>query len=527
MPEFRLKIAAAAREIDAELASLPELPSVNQLLIVKNALANVGGQVKQHLQGESSRHLVFQNHWRNICERFCKAVLDMKPSLHLGAAMNRVVINLDDDGDESSSGSPFSARATPTPSRYRTITKAEQTPRLNLRGTVPFPSQAPHNAQNRPTSRPGIFSTPTRRPNQANPPSSQARTPNGNRDPYAHCRHTGKKWTLLEIRSLIVQYMPAGMSDVVNHAVRQDMCMSSMAQWYQPIEVFLFHTKSLFRKMIFDCLDDGLEYWQQTQLFRDCRKILDDYLSELEMMQAGFNKEIFELETFRLFTLIEPNFSKNKADETKLLNDRRTECRAKEQVRTKVEREFNKKNFEDDEEKAVALEAALKSEAEKILNDKARKIEEILGKDPFACEIEVAAYARGYYVTAAHRFVEDICRFTQGKLFRTVENNIDFLLADKLQLSGVNEGKMLLFLRCNECGDTDRVYVAAAIENCNALMEEDNGTAQRRRDLVYRRSQLAKSQEHLDKLSEDLGNVAWDQDPSRSTTPVDEDADVA
>ena len=60
-----------------------------------------------------------------------------------------------------------------------------------------------------------------------------------------------------------------------------------------------------------------------------------------------------------------------------------------------------------------------------------------LGPDPFSLEIETAAYVRGYYRTAGHRFADNVCQTIVGNLFRGIQEQIALHLEDQL---GLNHG---------------------------------------------------------------------------------------
>ena len=63
---------------------------------------------------------------------------------------------------------------------------------------------------------------------------------------------------------------------------------------------------------------------------------------------------------------------------------------------------------------------------------------QVLGRDPFQNEIELAAYVRGYYKTASLRFADNICQTIQGNIFAKVQKEVrQQLLENRL---GLNEG---------------------------------------------------------------------------------------
>jgi hypothetical protein len=84
-------------------------------------------------------------------------------------------------------------------------------------------------------------------------------------------------------------------------------------------------------------------------------------------------------------------------------------------------------------------------ERSKEMNKRAAEIkDEQLGPDPFKLELEVAAYVRGYYMTAALRFVDSVCLSVHGKLFRSISQSIFYYLETQLGIAGSLDGKTSL-----------------------------------------------------------------------------------
>ena len=128
--------------------------------------------------------------------------------------------------------------------------------------------------------------------------------------------------------------------------------------------------------------------------------------------------------------------------------------------------------------------------------------DEELGEDPFKTEIEVAALVRGYYLTAADRFCDQICLTIHGRLFTQVYRDIFLYLEEKL---GLNQGNSKYFLRANSAYSRSDQLLAE--DRCRELMEEDERIAQRRRDLQNEKEKLKKFTARLLKLAADDKNA--------------------
>lgn len=261
---------------------------------------------------------------------------------------------------------------------------------------------------------------------------------------YDGCRSVNKgMWTLPKLHQVIRR--GAGlMPHSVRHNAKDELCSQGTANWHVPIDIFFTQTMYLFKKMIFEVLGETLKHWKHTPLFRECQKILVEYLNGLQEAQRAFNQEICHIEQRRRIVIVQDTFQGYIEAETKLLKEKRLQARAKDSVRDDEERkharEMKKPLYQDlnRKEQYAKLKKAIDEASSKVK-------EESLGVDEYEQEMLAAAYARAYYIMAAHRFVENICGFTEGKLFYEVDNDIPSLLLDKLGLGGTDTGKSSRF----------------------------------------------------------------------------------
>jgi hypothetical protein len=132
-------------------------------------------------------------------------------------------------------------------------------------------------------------------------------------------------------------------------------------------------------------------------------------------------QQIYQLEEQRLFTKDEDALRRNQAAELKILTRHRNHFR------------IAAHNGED----APVVPKVDNMSDEELRQEEIRMVKELknLGPDPFEPELAVAGYIRGYYLTAANRFVDYVCIHVMSGLLPRVASVIDTYLQDKLGLT--------------------------------------------------------------------------------------------
>jgi hypothetical protein len=351
------------------------------------------------------------------------------------------VINIDDDddGDDdiSMSDGPANGRKrmneeTPTPS--------EKKPRYNQSASSSFKS-----AQSSVTDGSGFSQIPqhdgpsgtpkingTSIPHRFGSPNV-IRSPTAKKpvevepSPFAEYLNAGKKFaTIGEIRCRINEHARAGVPDSVNDQVKNEMCMQSVTPWEGPLEKMVDKTLGMLRKDSHAILFKVLSKWQQTQLFKQSVQQINAFFDDFENMYRAEAAALYELETYKLFTINTLAWEEYSQEEGLYLRRARKAVRAKAYVNKELAMR-RRPQFKDEAARKKAI-AEVKDEQ--------------LGKDPFEKEMEVAAYLRGYYKTAALRFVDSVCLSINGKLFKKAKEAIFYYLEGQL---GLNSGKGKFF----------------------------------------------------------------------------------
>lgn len=243
-------------------------------------------------------------------------------------------------------------------------------------------------------------------------------------NPFAKYLNAGQKFaTISEIRGVIAKYSRTGVPNIVNDQVHNELCMLSVTSWEMPLEMMIDITLKMLREQADAILFSVLSKWQQTQLFKQSQAHLSTFFNEFEQTQRAAATELYNLETYKLFTVNESAFETYSQQELRVLSRAREQRRAKAYVDKKAQQE--RKAFRDEKARRAAIANVLSNGG-------------ILGKDPFETELGVAAYVRGYYMTAAHRFVDSVCLSMHGKLFKDARAKIFYFLEHELGLDGGN-----------------------------------------------------------------------------------------
>jgi hypothetical protein len=195
--------------------------------------------------------------------------------------------------------------------------------------------------------------------------------------------------------------------------------MEATRKWKEPLDKLASITFDHLREALLRIMQrpESLGKFRQTEMFQKSKKRVIEFLDALCAEQTMSLNQLYALETYRLFTLNNDTFSRYKAEELSILQ----QARRKHRVHCYIEKN------------AKALNRALSDKDREIQMN--HTTDEQLGPDPFALEIDTAAYVRGYYRTAANRFADNACQNIQGTLFRRVKEQIPQYLEDALGLN--------------------------------------------------------------------------------------------
>jgi hypothetical protein len=466
--------------------------------VVLQHLSQFSTNVQILLDGGASYN--FQSSWAKLCDHFRTTILEMKPKITVTDPSDSAlpdVINLDDDGDDDADISMSDSQSvgrkrmneeTPTPTdkrpridpRYSQYDGASGASRMNGANGLPH--------------RPGS-------PVVTRIQTPRKLVPDDEPNPFARHLDAGRNFsTIGEIRGRISRHSRTGVPGIVNYQVHSEMCEQSVTPWEDPLEQMVDITLKMLREQTDKILFNVLSKWQQTQLFKQSRQHLSTFFDDFETTQRSEAAALYDLETYKLFTVNTLAWEKYREEEGELLRGARKAVRARAFVNKEIAMR-RRQAFKDDNARKKAI---------------ADVREEQLGKDPFQTEIEVAAYVRGYYKTAALRFVDSVCLSIHGKLFKNAKKEIFYFLEKQLGLdTGSGELPIVNIL------GTPELIKCAGEQRCRELMEENAQVAARRAKLKKEKDSLSKFTSRLFQLAQDNAALdAMDADADADTEAV-------
>ncbi|KAE9380651.1 hypothetical protein N431DRAFT_325544 [Stipitochalara longipes BDJ] len=470
IPSITEKVQKRTQEVDQQLSDCPDLPESDMMNIVTRLLAQVSNDIQNLANGGLySNEESFQSNWTTLCYQFRELILHIKPKVIVTHESDHAmeVIDIVSDDDEPSAPS--------TPRKHRQ-NEHEQTQSPAQRQRT---SQSPH-TQFRVIHTP---STGMKRENglmQAPPvPNTFGRPPNSRRSqfagtPFQSVENLGKGFTTLtEISKTILSDLRPGLPGIVDPKTYNDLCLQAVAPWKYPLEIFINETMKMLRYQLGNILKKRLGVYEQTQLYRAAGTYLETFLDNHVAEQRKSLNELIELENYRLFTVNSAAVSENREIELRALQQTRRSVRA---------RAFVDKQIRLGQEKRPPVEWTMEEKNKEMSKRAAKVKDEQLGPDPLSMELGVAAYVRGYYITAALRFVDSVCLSVHGNMFQKIGRTIFYHLETELGIAGSVDGE----------------------EVCRSLMEEDATTGRKRRELKQEKQRLTAFSERLARLVEQI-----------------------
>ncbi|KAK4198731.1 P-loop containing nucleoside triphosphate hydrolase protein [Triangularia verruculosa] len=417
LPEVKHKVHMRLEDIAKQLEEYPGPPANPDLEIYK-ALTMFSSLLKKRVTDQD-----FMSTWDQACSaKFTRAILELKPKYNVrsfakSTAAAPVFIDLDaPDRDNSPAPTPGGRkRAAPaeTPSR-RQRHKVEDTEGRS------YPSTPTHAR---------VMMT----------PSKNGRTTR----------------TLMDIRRMIQRNAVPGQPGLVSSNIYEPLFTEAAKAWRVPLQTFLDQTFEFLEKQIQETLESTFAALKNRVIYKlsteHMRAFVEMHKKDLQAQLAL----IYELEGARIFTRNVDALNRYKAGELKILARHRNYYRIA--AHKGEEPASGLPKIEELSEEELALESV---KMEKDLRQ--------MGPEPFQQELDVAAYTRGYYLLAAHRFVDLVCMHAMSGLFPRVALVIETYLQDKLGLTGNRSTPEML----------DR------------LMEEEGHIGVRRRDLCAEKETL-------------------------------------
>ncbi|KAH9211941.1 P-loop containing nucleoside triphosphate hydrolase protein [Leptodontidium sp. 2 PMI_412] len=441
IPSITEKIATRSREVDRQLSECPDLPDSDIRNIIMRRLSDFSNDVKNVMYGEASSD--FQSEWSTLADQFRDMIIHIKPMVTLShesdtASSSGIIEILSDDEDNF-------VRPSLVSNRKRGAQSAEGSPspiRQKMMDGTTRPMKYEDEAMQPP-------STPSRSQNR-NPFSKTV---------FGRFAGLGQKFIdLAGIRTYITKHQ-SGLPGIPSPQTYNELQLKSVKSWNHILEVFMTETFSLVEKHLLEILHVNLGMYEQTALYKASKQHLRSFLSEIEEKERKSLRELYELETFKSYTINKAAVDDFRAKELQILTNQRKIIRAQAYVRNQMR---------NDRKARIPTDLPAEERNRKMKEKIAAVKDEQLPTDPFIDEIAVAAYIRGYYMTAGMRFIDSVCLSMKGRLFRSIRQSVSFYLEMQLGITSVGDGEDI----------------------CRGLMEEDDTIAKHRRNLRQEKDKL-------------------------------------
>jgi hypothetical protein len=377
----------------SRLKKLPELPD-NPEFEIRKALLDFTNLSRTCLDGPE-----FLDAWKAKELEFRDAVIGMKPKYIVKPPVTNV-IDLESD-------TPMAGNTPKRPSLSDHYADLQNTPSKRRPGTA-TPSRV--KAEESPTATPrGYFSS-----------AAPIATPSGLRPPGIPPRSR----SLEELRSIIQSKRQPGVPDSIPEGVYQHLCTESVQPWCRPVNIFMKETTKLVNTELHKALETAFSVLKKRMVYREARSYLDAFLKAHRDTLAAQLNYALNLERRRMYTKNDSFFAINKESELRELTRHRHFYRWA---------AMGQQAGQGDAQRPRPLDKMTEDEKQQ---EQARMAKEApkMGRDPFQQELEVGAYIRGYYLTAASRFIDYVSLHILSGMFPAVAESIQHYLDKKLGL---------------------------------------------------------------------------------------------
>lgn len=489
IPSITQKIAYRTEEVDRKLGDCPDLPDSDIKNIIMKILAEFSGDVCSLMEGESTEG--FTNQWTTLADHFMSLIHEIKPMIIVNHPSDRLVpevINIDSDDEDNESivafneaGKRMYPYGTPGPAKRQRV----------------HPTPDPETPTRPPVKREGYDMGPPSIASSSMSRMTPCRKPNAfTGTVFEDFADLGRGFISLSgIQTYIKKYVRPGLPGLVSPKTYNYLCTLAIRVWKQPLDAFFNRTIEIVRRQLGEILNEHLGVYKQTELFRAAQRPLNEFIAGYAKEQRAKLAELYELEFYKSFTVNRDAIDKHKEKELDGLMLARRKVRAREWIKKQASIEPKKWKYQPE-----ATQNDKRKVDAKRISEVVKNAEIDLGVDPLDLELRVAAYVRGYYVTAANRFVDSVCLSIHGLFFRNIRQNIRFHLEKELGIDHTRDGE----------------------DVCRRLMEEDDTIGKRRRALRLEKDKLTGFSARLAKLVAQLEGDQVDE-PVSNLEDVDEE----
>jgi hypothetical protein len=399
-----MKLRSAVKELEDKLADLPEEFLENASAIVRERLSDIKSGMRDLLSGKSKE---FHSEWETICGQFQKGLEQMRPQCLCTDPSDRTI-----DLTETSDDEGFVHSNTPSRNIKRPATGGDDRQfKIRKLDDSPIAYKQEHSPR-----------TPIR--SSANTVTSWKQRVTCKPDTlgpfYQPYLDAGRNFmTIGGLRKEIAKEKRAGLPEASSDKVKEEYALLSVGRWYDPLDTLVKATFELLHRKLHDHLRSVLPAHADTELFQTSEQVIKDLVMEHQQVIHERVKMIYEVENSALFTINVPAFREYKEKAMGFLERDRQVARIDAYASTHPPHYPNGAKPED---------------RAKINEEWRSKILLELKPDPFAAEINVAAYIRCYYAVARHRFADSVCSTINAYLRKAVYQKVKYEIETRLRL---------------------------------------------------------------------------------------------
>lgn len=450
LPTIKHKVNERLHQVTHDLSELPELPA-NVEHEVKKSLYTFYHAVKQAMKASD-----VQSQWDTLNKQFQSCILKMKPTCMVGDDQPPPTIELASDDEGSATTAETPSRKHRMPRTSDSTIRQQKRPRVAI-GPGVEPASSPVKNEEVSLSQSVMTS-----PAPSMRATSMAAVPDS---PFIRFHDMSRGGlNIVDIRKDIMRHKRVGLPNILTREeVYDDLILDPIRKWRGPLEVYVDLTIGLVRSVVQKSLARSLDGLKRRLIFRDSKNYLDKWIDDMEARQRAKLFDMFDAETYCMFTINDESFKQYFEAEKEGLHRARTICRLK---RAGLHWDYKPPSMD-----------RMTSEERAREKDMFNRYLPRLGEDPYDTEIQVAARVRGYYILAAMRFVDSVTLIVNSSLCQQVAGpGLDMFLDKQLGIKNNDE----------------ELYAH--------LMEEDDATADRRTRLKCESEKLRKAMGSINEL---------------------------
>lgn len=393
LPEVKQKVENRLRDLGEQLKQYPDPPANPEMEIMKS-LADFTSRVQDRIL-----HHDFESAWHHtFAQAFKTTIINLKPKFNVKEPARSNGLN----GDTPSASPTVRKRSVPVMDLTQPLPKRQRSQQANEFVKV----EAPDRPSFPVTPSHTRFGTPVPSPSRAM-----------------------RSRSLMDIRDLINRAAVPGQLELVSTTVYQPLFIEAATSWAPHLDGFIENTISFLQGEIFAILEAAFSDLKSRAVYKESFRHMKAFIESHKKELRDQLMLLYKLETKRLYTTDALSLKNNKAAELEILLRHRNLLRIAAHNGDEVAPIPKMEDLTEED---------LKQESARIDKDLKK-----LGPDPFEKELSVAAYIRGYYLTAANRFVDYVSIHVMAGLLPQVASAIKTYLHERLGLMERSTSKSL------------------------------------------------------------------------------------